>query len=496
MAYILALDQGTTSSRALIFDRAGNVKGSAQQEFRQIYPRAGWIEHDPREILASQTGVAAQALTRASVSPRDIAAIGITNQRETTIVWDRSTGLPIHNAIVWQDRRTAAHCDQLREAGSEPLFTRKTGLVLDAYFSGTKLHWILANVPGARDKARAGQLAFGTVDTWLIWHLSGGKVHFTDTSNASRTLLYNLQEGCWDEELLEILDIPKSVLPEVGPSSGIIAQTAGDIFAGHIPIAGVAGDQQAALFGQCCFTPGMVKNTYGTGCFMLMNTGGQPRVSHNRLLTTAAWTRENRTSYALEGSVFVGGAVVQWLRDALGVLRTSAEIEPLAASVADSDGVYFVPAFTGLGSPHWDPYARGTLIGLTRGTTRGHVARAALDGIAYQVADVLSAMQADAGIPVTELRVDGGAAANNLLMQFQADLLGVPVVRPRQLESTAQGAAYLAGLAAGYWQDEAEIKSLWKVERVFEPSMEAARRAQFLAGWKKALGRAKDWADK
>jgi len=472
------------------------VKGSAQQEFRQIYPRAGWIEHDPREILASQTGVAAQALTRASVSPRDIAAIGITNQRETTIVWDRSTGLPIHNAIVWQDRRTAAHCDQLREAGSEPLFTRKTGLVLDAYFSGTKLHWILANVPGARDKARAGQLAFGTVDTWLIWHLSGGKLHFTDTSNASRTLLYNLQEGCWDEELLEILDIPKSVLPEVGPSSGIIAQTAGDIFAGHIPIAGVAGDQQAALFGQCCFTPGMVKNTYGTGCFMLMNTGGQPRVSHNRLLTTAAWTRENRTSYALEGSVFVGGAVVQWLRDALGVLRTSAEIEPLAASVADSDGVYFVPAFTGLGSPHWDPYARGTLIGLTRGTTRGHVARAALDGIAYQVADVLSAMQADAGIPVTELRVDGGAAANNLLMQFQADLLGVPVVRPRQLESTAQGAAYLAGLAAGYWQDEAEIKSLWKVERVFEPSMEAARRAQFLAGWKKALGRAKDWADK
>ena len=496
MAYILALDQGTTSSRALIFDHAGNVKGSAQQEFRQIYPRAGWIEHDPREILASQTGVAAQALTRASVSPRDIAAIGITNQRETTIVWDRSTGLPIHNAIVWQDRRTAAHCDQLREAGSEPLFTRKTGLVLDAYFSGTKLHWILANVPGARDKARAGQLAFGTVDTWLIWHLSGGRVHFTDTSNASRTLLYNLQEGCWDEELLEILDIPKSVLPEVGPSSGIIAQTAGDLFAGHIPIAGVAGDQQAALFGQCCFTPGMVKNTYGTGCFMLMNTGGQPRVSHNRLLTTAAWTRENRTSYALEGSVFVGGAVVQWLRDALGVLRSSAEIEPLAASVADSDGVYFVPAFTGLGSPHWDPYARGTLVGLTRGTTRGHVARAALDGIAYQVADVLSAMQADAGIPVTELRVDGGAAANNLLMQFQADLLGVPVVRPRQLESTAQGAAYLAGLAAGYWQDEAEIKSLWKVERVFEPSMEAARRAQFLAGWKKALGRAKDWADK
>ena len=496
MAYILALDQGTTSSRALIFDRAGNVKGSAQQEFRQIYPRAGWIEHDPREILASQTGVAAQALTRASVSPRDIAAIGITNQRETTIVWDRSTGLPIHNAIVWQDRRTAAHCDQLREAGSEPLFTRKTGLVLDAYFSGTKLHWILANVPGARDKARAGQLAFGTVDTWLIWHLSGGKVHFTDTSNASRTLLYNLHEGCWDEELLEILDIPKSVLPEVGPSSGIIAQTAGALLAGQIPIAGVAGDQQAALFGQCCFTPGMVKNTYGTGCFMLMNTGGQPMVSHNRLLTTAAWTRENRTSYALEGSVFVGGAVVQWLRDALGVLRTSAEIEPLAASVADSDGVYFVPAFTGLGSPHWDPYARGTLIGLTRGTTRGHVARAALDGIAYQVADVLSAMQADAGIPVTELRVDGGAAANNLLMQFQADLLGVPVVRPRQLESTAQGAAYLAGLAAGYWQDEAEIKSLWKVERVFEPSMEAARRAQFLAGWKKALGRAKDWADK
>jgi len=497
VSYILALDQGTTSSRALVFDHAGNVRGSAQKEFLQIYPHAGWIEHDPREILASQTGVAAEALIHAGLSARDVAAIGITNQRETTVVWDRATGAPVYNAIVWQDRRTAAHCDQLKAAGSEPLFTRKTGLVLDAYFSGTKLHWILANVPGAREKARAGRLAFGTIDTWLIWHLSGGKCHYTDVSNASRTLLYNIHEGCWDEELLEILDIPRSVLPEVGPSSGAIAQTAGDLFAGHIPITGVAGDQQAALFGQCCFRPGMVKNTYGTGCFMLMNTGSQATVSRNRLLTTVAWTLGRATpSFALEGSVFVGGAVVQWLRDGLGIIQSSAQIEPLAASVPDSDGVYFVPAFTGLGTPHWDPYARGTLLGLTRGTTRAHIARAALEGIAFQVADVLTAMQADAAIPVTELRVDGGAAANGLLMQFQADLLGVPVVRPRQLESSAQGAAYLAGLAVGFWQDEAEIRALWKVDRVFEPSMDAARRDELLAGWAKALGRAKGWVEK
>jgi glycerol kinase len=496
VSYILALDQGTTSSRALVFDHDGRVKGSAQREFRQIFPRAGWVEHDPKEILASQTGVAAEALVRAGVSARDIAAIGITNQRETTIVWDRTSGLPIHNAIVWQDRRTAGHCDQLKAAGREPLFTRKTGLVLDAYFSGTKLHWLLANVPGAREQARAGRLAFGTVDSWLIWHLSGGKAHVTDVSNASRTLLYDIHEGCWDEELLELLDIPRAVLPEVRPSSGVIAHTAGDLFAGAIPIAGVAGDQQAALFGQCCFTPGMVKNTYGTGCFMLMNTGSEARTSHHKLLTTPAWTRAGKTSYALEGGVFVGGAVVQWLRDALGMFRTSAEVEPLAASVKDSAGVYFVPAFTGLGSPHWDPYARGTLLGLTRGTTRAHIARAALDGIAYQVADVLTAMQADAGMPLTELRVDGGAAANNLMMQFQADVLGVPVVRPRQLESTAQGAAYLAGLAVGYWQDEAQVSSLWKVDRVFEPSMDAARRAELLAGWSKALERAKGWAEK
>ena len=494
MSCILALDQGTTSSRALVFNHDGSVRGSAQKEFRQIYPQAGWIEHDPREIIASQSEVAAEALIRAGVSTKDIAAIGITNQRETTVVWDRTTGLPVYNAIVWQDRRTAAHCDQLKAAGSEPLFTRKTGLVLDAYFSGTKLHWILANVPGAREKARAGKLAFGTIDSWLIWHLSGGQSHYTDVSNASRTLLYNIHEGCWDEELLEILDIPRAVLPEVGPSSGMIAQTAGDLFAGNIPITGVAGDQQAALFGQCCFKPGMVKNTYGTGCFMLMNTGSQAKASRNRLLTTIAWTRGSTTNYALEGGVFVGGAVVQWLRDGLGMIRTSAEIEPLAASVTDSDGVYFVPAFTGLGAPHWDPYARGTLVGLTRGTTRAHIARAALDGIAYQVADVLTAMQADAAIPVTELRVDGGAAANNLLMQFQADLLGVPVVRPRQIESTAQGAAYLAGLAVGYWQDDAEITSLWKADRTFEPSMGAARREEMLAGWAKALGRAKGWA--
>jgi glycerol kinase len=496
VSYILALDQGTTSSRALVFDHAGNVRGSAQKEFRQIFPNAGWIEHDPREILASQTGMAAEALTHAGLSARDVAAIGITNQRETTVVWDRATGAPVYNAIVWQDRRTAAHCDQLKAAGSEPLFTRKTGLVLDAYFSGTKLHWILANVPGARAKALAGKLAFGTIDTWLIWHLSGGKSHYTDASNASRTLLYNIHEGCWDEELLEILDIPRSVLPEVGPSSGAIAQTAGDLFAGHIPITGVAGDQQAALFGQCCFTPGMVKNTYGTGCFMLMNTGSQAKVSRNRLLTTVAWTFGHTAMFALEGSVFVGGAVVQWLRDGLGLIQSSAEIEPLAASVPDSGGVYFVPAFTGLGTPHWDPYARGTLIGLTRGSTRAHIARAALEGIAFQVADVLTAMQADAAIPVTELRVDGGAAANGLLMQFQADLLGVPVVRAHQLESAAQGAAYLAGLAVGYWQDEAEIRALWKVDRVFEPSMDAGRREALLAGWQRALGRAKGWIEK
>jgi glycerol kinase len=496
VSFILALDQGTTSSRAVVFDHEGKVRGSAQKEFSQIFPQPGWVEHDAKEILASQTGVAAEALIHAGISARDIAAIGITNQRETTVVWDRATGVPIYNAIVWQDRRTANHCDQLRAAGSEPLFARKTGLVLDAYFSGTKLHWILANVPGARAKARAGQLAFGTIDTWLIWHLSGGKSHVTDSSNASRTLLYNIHEGCWDDELLEMLDIPGSVLPEVGPSSGMIAETAGDMFAGRIPITGVAGDQQAALFGQCCFAPGMVKNTYGTGCFMLMNTGSEAKVSRNRLLTTAAWTRGRATTFALEGSVFVGGAVVQWLRDALGMFHTSAAVEPLAASVPDSDGVYFVPAFTGLGAPHWDPYARGTLIGLTRGTTRAHIARAALDGIAYQVADVLTAMQADAGIPISELRVDGGAAANDLLMQFQADLLGVPIVRPHQLESTAQGAAYLAGLAVGYWQDEAEIGSLWKVDRVFEPAMEAARREEMLAGWAKALGRAKGWSER
>ena len=494
MSYILALDQGTTSSRAIVFDQMGRVRGSAQQEFRQIFPQPGWVEHDPNEILVTQLKVAGQALIAAGLSAGEVAAIGITNQRETTVVWDRATGAPVYNAIVWQDRRTAAHCDQLKAAGSEALFTRKTGLVLDAYFSGTKLHWILANVPGAREMARAGKLAFGTIDTWLIWHLSGGKSHYTDVSNASRTLLYNIHEGCWDEELLEILDIPRAVLPEVGPSSGAIARTAGDLFAGHeIAITGVAGDQQAALFGQCCFTPGMVKNTYGTGCFMLMNTGSQAKVSRNRLLTTAAWTRERVATFALEGSVFVGGAVVQWLRDGLGMIRSSAEIEPLAASVADSDGVYFVPAFTGLGAPHWDPYARGTLSGLTRGSTRAHIARAALEGIAYQVADVLRAMQADAAIPITELRVDGGAAANDLLMQFQADVLGVPVVRPSQLESTAQGAAYLAGLAVGYWQDEAELRALWKVDRIFEPAMDAGRREVLLDGWRRALGRAKGW---
>src|SRR3954463_6847101 len=471
MPYILALDQGTTSSRALVFDQTGNVRGTAQKEFRQVFPQPGWVEHDPREILASQTGVAAEALMRAGLSARDIAAIGIANQRETTLVWDRATGEPVYNAIVWQDRRTAVHCEQLKAAGSEALFTRKTGLLLDAYFSATKLHWILANVAGARAKARAGQLAFGTVDSWLIWHLFGGRVHYTDTTNASRTLLYNIHEGCWDDELLEMLDIPRSLLPEVGPSSGMITQTKGDVFAANIPITGVAGDQQGALFGQCCYTSGMVKKTYGTGCFMLMNTGTRPRASHNRLLTTMAWTRDRTATYALEGSVFVGGAVVQWLRDGLGIIRTSAEVESLASSVPDSDGVYFVPAFTGLGAPHWNPHARGTLSGLTRGTTRAHIARAALEAIAFQSAEVLAAMQKDAARPLIELRVDGGATANNLLMQFQADVLGVPVVRPRVTETTALGAAYLAGLGVGFWRSPDELARNWQVERRFEPRM-------------------------
>jgi glycerol kinase len=494
--YILALDQGTTSSRALVFDHSGEIVAAAQREFRQIYPQTGWVEHDPRDILTSQSRVAAEALVKAGLSASDVAAIGITNQRETTVVWDRASSEPICNAIVWQDRRTAVLCDKLKADGLEALFTRKTGLLLDPYFSGTKLNWILANVPGAREKAEAGKLAFGTVDTWLIWNLSGGQVHYTDASNASRTLLYNIHEGRWDDELLRLLDIPAALLPTVGPSSGEIGETAGDLFAGNIPITGVAGDQQAALFGQCCFEPGMVKNTYGTGCFMLMNTGAAATPSKSKLLSTVAWQTNGRTSYAIEGSVFVGGAVVQWLRDGLGVIQSSTEIEALAASVPDSDGVYLVPAFAGLGTPYWDPYARGALLGLTRGTTKAHLARAALEGIAFQVADVLTAMQADTGIQLTELRVDGGASVNNLLMQFQADLLGVRVVRPAVTETTALGAAYLAGLALRYWQDETEIRTQWKAERVFEPAMTEAVRQQLLGDWRRAVERTRDWDTK
>lgn len=493
MKYILAFDQGTTSSRALVFDRSGRIIGAAQREFRQIYPQTGWVEHDPRDILATQCGVAAEALVQARLAAHDVAAIGIANQRETTVVWDRASGEPIANAIVWQDRRTAAFCDKLKAEGLEPLVTERTGLLLDPYFSGTKLRWILDNVPGARSMAKAGKLAFGTVDTWLIWNLSAGKVHATDASNASRTLLYNIHEGRWDDEMLRLFDIPASVLPEVTPSSGRIGETAGALFAAHIPIAGVAGDQQAALFGQCCFDPGMVKNTYGTGCFMLMNTGAAVTPSKSKLLSTVAWQTDGRTCYAVEGSVFVGGAVVQWLRDGLGVIQSSSEVEGLAAGVPDSDGVYLVPAFAGLGTPHWDPYARGALVGLTRGTTKAHLARAALEGIAFQVADVLNAMQADTGVRLAELRVDGGASINNLLMQFQADLLGVRVVRPAVTETTALGAAYLAGLAVGYWQDEAEIRAQWRSERVFEPAMPAVRREQLLSDWRRAVERARGW---
>jgi glycerol kinase len=493
MKYILALDQGTTSSRAIVFDRQGTIVATAQQEFRQIFPQPGWVEHDANEIWASQSGVAGDALQKAGLTSADIAAIGITNQRETTVVWERATGRPIGHAIVWQDRRTAGACDRLKQAGHAALIRRKTGLVIDAYFSGTKLQWILRHVPGARARAKAGELAFGTIDSWLVWNLTGGRVHVTDVSNASRTMLFNLKTCDWDDELLQLLDIPRAVLPAVRASSEVYGECA--LWGSPIPIAGMAGDQQAALFGQVCTRPGMVKNTYGTGCFMLMNTGTKPIASKHNLLTTVAWRIGGRTEYALEGSIFIAGAVVQWLRDGLGLIKSSGEIEALAAQVPDNGGVYLVPAFAGLGAPHWDPYARGLLAGVTRGTTGAHLARAALEGIAYQVHDVLQAMQADSGIRLKELRVDGGACANNLLMQFQADLLGVPVVRPRVSETTALGAAYLAGLAVGYWRDTAEIAAQWQVDRRFAPAMKPALRRQLLSGWNKALGRSKRWAD-
>ena len=492
MKHILALDQGTTSSRAIVFDHGGNVIASSQKEFRQIFPKPGWVEHDAKEIWATQLQTAQDVLAKARLSASDIAAIGITNQRETTVVWDRDTGTPIHNAIVWQDRRTAGRCDQLKARGKAPVIKRKTGLVIDAYFSGTKLEWILKNVPGALAKAKAGKLAFGTIDTWLIWNLTGGRVHVTDPSNASRTMLFNLKAD-WDDELLKMLGVPGAVLPEVKSSSEVYGETT--LLGGSIPIAGIAGDQQAALFGQACTQPGMVKNTYGTGCFMLMNTGTKPTASKHNLLTTVAWRIGNRTEYALEGSIFIAGAVVQWLRDGLGIIKSSSEVEALAAQVTDPDGVYLVPAFAGLGAPHWDQYARGLVAGVTRGTTAAHLARAALEGIAFQVADVLRAMQADAKIKLKELRVDGGASANNLLMQFQSNLLDVPVVRPKVTETTALGAAYLAGLAVGYWEDQKQIAAQWQVDRRFTPDMKSGDRKRLQSGWNKALDRARRWEE-
>jgi len=491
--YILALDQGTTSSRAILFDHTGTIRGIAQKALTPLFPQPGWVEQDANEIWSSQAAAVTEVLAQAGLSSTDVSALGITNQRETTLVWDRETGQPIYNAIVWQDRRTAPLCDTLKQQGLETFFRDKTGLVIDPYFSGTKIRWLLDTVPGARAKAEAGRLAFGTVDTWLVWQLTQGKKHITDVTNASRTLLLNIQTGEWDQELLDTLHIPRQLLPEVHSSSEVYADTSTDLLATAVPMSGMAGDQHAALFGQMCTTPGMVKNTYGTGCFMLMQTGEQPIASQNHLLTTAAWRCDGRTQYALEGSVFMAGAVVQWLRDGLGIIKSSAEVEALAASVPDTGGVYLVPAFSGLGAPHWDPYARGSLFGLTRGSTTAHIARAALESIAYQSMDVLTAMEADAGLRPTQLRVDGGASVNNLLMQFQADILGVPVVRPKIAETTALGVAYLAGLAVGYWKDPGEIASQWQIDRVFEPDLSPERREELKAGWAKAVNRAKEW---
>ena len=494
MAYVVALDQGTTSSRAIVFDRQGNVVSVAQNEFTQLFPQPGWVEHDAHEIWSSQESALASALERGAVKGNDVAAVGITNQRETTLVWDRRTGEPIHNAIVWQDRRTAAACDRLRADGLEETFRAKTGLVLDAYFSGTKVAWLLDHVDGARARAERGELAFGTVDTWLTHKLSDGHLHLTDPSNASRTLFYNIHSQDWDDELLQILRIPRSMLPEVRPSSAVYGDVTGVRALEGVPLAGIVGDQQAATMGQVCTQLGQAKNTYGTGCFLLLNTGGTPRDSHHKLLSTIAWRRQGTTTYALEGSVFVGGAIVQWLRDGLGIIRSAAEVEELAASVEDTGGVFLVPALVGLGAPHWDPYARGTIVGITRGTHAAHLARAALEGMVYQVADLVTAMEADAGTALTELRVDGGAAANNLLLQLQADVLQRPVVRPTVLETTALGAAYMAGLATGYWSSVDEIQTNWKVDRRFEPRMAASRVEALRARWNEAVRRARGWA--
>ncbi len=490
--YILALDQGTTSSRAIIFDHSGHSVASSQKEFTQIFPKPGWVEHDPEEIWSTQSGVALDVIKKSNLKSSAVKAIGITNQRETTVVWNRKTGKPVYNAIVWQDRRTAVLCDKMKEAGHDKTIQKKTGLIIDAYFSGTKVKWILDNIKGARKLADKGELAFGTIDSWLVWKLTGGRLHITDVSNASRTMLFNIHTLKWDNDLLKIFDIPASMLPEVRSSSEIYGKTSG-LFDSEIPVAGIAGDQQAALFGQMCIEPGMVKNTYGTGCFMVMNIGRKPITSRNRLLTTIAWKIGNETHYALEGSIFIAGAVVQWLRDGLGIIKKSADIEKLAAQVKDSAGVYFVPAFAGLGAPYWNQHARGTLVGITRGTTSAHIACAALDSIAYQTLDVLLAMQKDSNLDIRELRVDGGATVNDHLMQFQSDLLQAKVIRPEITETTALGAAYLAGLAIKFWSSINEIKKQWKAEKSFSPDMKEKDRKVLISGWKKAVKTTQSW---
>ena len=493
--YILALDQGTTSSRAILFDHDGQIVATAQKEFTQYYPKAGWVEHDAMEIWGTQSGVMKEVMGTAGIDASEIAAIGITNQRETTVVWDRETGKPIYHAIVWQCRRTAGFCDELKARGLEDYVRTNTGLVVDAYFSGTKVNWILNNVEGAREKAEAGKLAFGTIDTWLIWNLTKGKVHVTDYSNASRTMLYNIRDLKWDERMMKELDVPASVLPEVKQSSEVYGMTDPSVFGVEIPIAGIAGDQQAALFGQACFEPGMAKNTYGTGCFMLMNTGEEIVPSKNGLLTTIGWGVDGKVEYALEGSIFIAGAAVQWLRDEMQLINDAKDTEYFATKVKDSNGVYVVPAFVGLGAPYWDMYARGTILGLTRGANRNHIIRATLESIAYQTRDVLEAMQEDSGIQLQALKVDGGAVANNFLMQFQADILDVPVYRPVVAETTALGAAYLAGLAVKFWDNKEVISKKWAIDREFEPEMAESKRTELYAGWKKAVGRAAKWEE-
>ncbi|WP_421808646.1 glycerol kinase GlpK [Flagellimonas sp.] len=493
--YILALDQGTTSSRAVVFDKKGTIISVAQKEFTQLFPKPGWVEHDPDEIWSTQAGMAAEAVSKKGIKASQLAAIGITNQRETVVVWDKNTGEPVYNAIVWQDKRTADYCDELKKAGKSQLIREKTGLVIDSYFSGTKVKWILDNIEGAREKAEAGDLVLGTIDTWLIWKMTDGELHITDVTNACRSMLFNINTMDWDDELLELLTIPKSMLPEVKQSSEVYGHTSGSLFATKIPIAGIAGDQQAALFGQMCTQQGMVKNTYGTGCFMLMNIGDQPIVSENNLLTTVAWKINGKTTYALEGSIFIAGAVVQWLRDSLNIIKTSSEVEKLASSVDSSDGVIFVPAFAGLGAPHWNQKAQGTIFGLTRGSTDAHIARAALESIAYQTMDILKAMEADSGISIQELRVDGGATVNDMLMQFQADVLNTVTVRPKIVETTVMGAAYLAGLAVGYWESPEEIQNIWETDVHFNPTKERKAIDKGIKGWYRAIKALEYWTE-